>query len=93
MAHNNLPTPPPSLVAPPAFAPRDARALIGTVLRVTYPYLLGGGIGYLALTVVSRDIGLMCAGALLVLYGAALSKALQGQGPSGARERRAHGAP
>ncbi len=75
MTHATQPTPP--------TATRDARALIGTALRVTYPYLLGGGIGYLALTVVSRDIALMCAGALLVLYGAALSKALQGQGQTG----------
>jgi hypothetical protein len=92
MAHDDRPTPPPALVAPPPLAPRDARALIGTVLRVTYPYVLGGGIGYLALTVVSRDLSLMCAGALFVLYGAALSKALQGQGPSGESERGTHGA-
>ncbi len=90
MAHDDRPTPPPALVAPPPLAPRDARALIGTVARVTYPYVLGGGVGYLALTVVSRDIALMCAGALLVLYGAALSKALQG--PSDARERGTDGA-
>ena len=87
MAHANQPTPPAAVPAP-----ARTRALIGTVLRVTYPYLLGGGIGYLALTVVSRDLSLMFAGALLVLYGAALSKALQGQGPSGARERGANGA-
>jgi len=62
------------------------------VARVTYPYLLGGVVGYLALTVVSRDIALMCAGALLVLYGTALSKALQGQGPAGENERVANGA-
>ncbi len=92
MAHDDRPTPPPALVAPSPLAPRDARALIGTVLRVTYPYLLGGGIGYLALTVVSRDLSLMGAGALLVLYGAALSKALQRQGLSGAHERGADGA-
>jgi hypothetical protein len=80
MAHANQPTPPAAVPAP-----ARTRALIGTVLRVTYPYLLGGGIGYLALTVVSRDLSLMFAGALLVLYGATLSKALQG--PSDARER------
>jgi hypothetical protein len=78
MAHATPPTPP---AAAPALA--RARALVGTVARVTYPYLLGGGGGYLALTVVSRDIALMGAGALLVLYGAALSKALQGQGQTG----------
>jgi len=76
MAHATPPT-------PPAVIPAPARALVGTVARVTYPYLLGGGVGYLALTVVSRDIALMGAGALLVLYGAALSKALQGQGQTG----------
>ncbi len=78
MAHADRP-------APPVAAPLSsrARALVGTVARVTYPYLLGGVVGYLALTVVSRDIALMCAGALLVLYGAALSKALQGQGQTG----------
>ncbi len=80
MAHATPPT-------PRAVIPARACALVGTALRVTYPYLLGGGVGYLALTVVSRDIALMFAGALLVLYGAALSKALQGQGPSGAHER------
>ncbi|MDQ2829388.1 MAG: hypothetical protein M3Y74_10095 [Chloroflexota bacterium] len=85
MAHANRPTPPVAASARP-------RALVGTVSRVTYPYLLGGGVGYLALTVVSRDIALMGAGALLVLYGAALSKAVQGQGPSGARERGTDGA-
>jgi len=63
---------------PPTTPPTPVRALVGTVARVTYPYLLGGGIGYLALTVVSRDVGLMFAGALLVLYGAALAKAMQG---------------
>ncbi len=93
MAHATPPTPPPALVAPPPLAPRDARALVGTALRVTYPYLLGGGIGYLALTVVSRDLALMCAGALLVLYGTALSKALQGPAPAGAHERGTDGAP
>ncbi len=70
-----------------------ARALVGAALRVTYPYVLGGLVGYLALTVVSRDVALMFAGALLVLYGAALSKALQGQGQTGAHERGADGAP
>jgi hypothetical protein len=85
MAHATPPTP--RAVIP---APARTRALVGTALRVTYPYLLGGGIGYLALTVVSRDVGLMFAGALLVLYGAALSKALQG--PSGENERGANGA-
>ncbi len=74
MAHADRPAPP---VAAPLSA--RARALVGTVARVTYPYLLGGGVGYLALTTVSRDLSLMFAGALLVLYGAALSKALQGQ--------------
>ncbi len=80
---------------PPAAASARTRALVGAVARVTYPYLLGGGIGYLALTVVSHDIALMFAGALLALYGAALAKALQGQGPSGAREseRGTDGAP
>jgi len=85
MAHATQPTPP--VVIP---APSRARALVGTIARVTYPYLLGGGGGYLALTVVSRNLSLMFAGALLVLYGAALSKGLQG--PSGVRERRANGA-
>ncbi len=66
MAHDDLPAPPSALVAPPPLAPRDARALVGTTLRVTYPYLLGGGIGYLALTVVSRDIALMFAGIFTV---------------------------
>ncbi len=78
MTHATPPTPPAA-----ALAPSRVRALVGTVLRVTYPYLLGGGIGYLALTAVSRDLSLMGAGALLVLYGAALSKALQGQGQTG----------
>ncbi len=81
MAHATQPMPP--TVAP---TPTRARALAGTVSRVTYPYLLGGGVGYLALTVASRDIALMGAGALLVLYGAALSKGLQGQGSAGAHE-------
>ena len=90
MAHDDLSTPPPSLVAPPPLASRnaralvgDVRALVGTALRVTYPYLLGGGLGYLLLTVVSHDIGLLFAGALLVLYGAALARAVQRQGPPG----------
>jgi len=87
MTHATQPTPP--AAAP---APLRTRALVGTVARVTYLYLLGGGIGYLALTVVSRDIALMGAGALLVLYGAALSKALQRQAPSGGNERGANGA-
>jgi len=78
MAHADRPVPP---VAAPLSS--HARALVGTVARVTYPYLLGGTVGYLALTTVSRDIALMFAGALLVLYGAALSKAVQGQ--TGAR--------
>jgi len=84
MTHATQPLPP--AAAP---APSRARALVGTVARVTYPYLLGGG-GYLALIVVSRDIALMFAGAILVLYGSAVSKALQG--PSGARERGTDGA-
>ncbi len=79
---------------PPDPRPRAARALVGTVLRVTYPYLLGGGGGYLALTALSRDLSLMFAGALLVLYGAALAKALPGQGRTGAQgERGTDGAP
>ncbi len=85
MAHAHRP-------APPAVASSRARALTGATLRVTYPYALGGVVGYLALTVVSRDLSLMFAGALLVLYGAALSKALQRQGLSGAHERGANGA-
>jgi len=89
MAHATQPTPP--AVAPTPTRAR-AGALVGTVSRVTYPYLLGGGVGYLALTVASRDIALMGAGALFVLYGAALSKALQGQGPASAHERGANGA-
>ncbi len=90
MAHANRPASP---VA--ATTPHRGRALVGIASGVTYPYLLGGGVSYLALTVVSRDIGLMFAGALLVLYGFALSKALQGQGPSGAHksERGIDGAP
>ncbi len=80
-------------LAPPVAAPilMRARALVGLVARVTYPYLLGGVLAYLALTIVSRDIALMYAGALLVLYGGALGKAVQG--PSGAPERGADGAP
>ena len=89
MTHVNQPIPP---AAAPAPARARARALVGTVARVTYPYLLGGGVGYLALTVVSRDIALMCVGALLVLSGAALSKAFQRQGPSDASERGTDGA-
>jgi hypothetical protein len=81
MAHADHPTP--SVVAPSPPSPPRVRALVGLVARVTYPYLLGGGLGYLLLTVVSHDLGLLFAGALLVLYGAALSKALQGQ--AGAR--------
>jgi len=81
MAHADRPTP--SVAAPSS---SRVRALVGLVARVTYPYLLGGGLGYLLLTVVSHDLGLMFAGALLVLYGAALSKAVQRQGPSGAHE-------
>ena len=80
MAHADRPAPP---VAAPLFS--RARATVGTVARVTYPYLLGGGVGYLALTTVSRAIALMFAGALLVLYGTALSKALQGQRQTVAR--------
>ena len=75
MAHADRPTPP---IAARPHTPRDARALVGLVARVTYPYLLGGVLAYLTLTVVSHDIGLMCAGAVLVLYGAALTKAVQG---------------
>jgi len=78
MAHADHPMPPVVTPLPPS--PPRARALVGLVSRVTYPYLLGGGLGYLALTTVSHDIALMCAGALLVLYGAALSKAVQGLG-------------
>jgi len=81
MAHADRPTPSVVALSPPS--PPRVRALVGLVSRVTYPYLLGGGLGYLLLTVVSHDLGLMFAGALLVLYGAALSKALQGQ--AGAR--------
>jgi len=39
---------------------------------VTYPSLRGGTLAYLALTVVSRDIALMC-------VGAALSTAMHGR--------------
>ncbi len=73
MTHVNRPAPP--VVVPVSSC---ARALTSTLAHVTYPYLLGGAVGYLALTVVSRDIALMFVGALLVLYGSALSKALQG---------------
>ncbi len=73
MAHATQPTSP--IAAP---TPARTRALVGLVSRVTYPYLLGGGLAYLALTAVSHDISLMCAGAVLVLYGATLSKAIQG---------------
>ena len=73
MAHADRPTP--SVAAPSS---SRARALVGLVSRVTYPYLLGGGLGYLLLTVVSHDLGLLFAGALFVLYGAALSRAVQG---------------
>jgi len=62
----------------PGAARVRARARVGAALGVTYPYLLGGGLGYLLLTVVSHDLGLLFAGALLVLYGAALSRAVQG---------------
>ena len=72
MDHAHRPT-------PPVAAPARARAVTTVVARVTYPYALGGLVGYLALTVVSRDIALMFAGALLVLYGAALSTAVQGR--------------
>jgi len=81
MAHADRPTP--SVAAPSPPSPPRVRALVGLVSRVTYPYLLGGGLGYLLLTVVSHDLGLLFAGALLVLYGAALSKAVQRQGPPG----------
>ncbi len=79
MAHADRPTP--SVAAPFSPSPPRVRALVGLVSRVTYPYLLGGGLGYLLLTVLSHDIGLLFAGALLVLYGAALSRAVQRQGP------------
>jgi len=71
MAHADRPT-------PSVAARARARALVGLVSHVTYPYLLGGSLGYLVLIVLNHDIGLMFAGALLVLYGAALSKAMQG---------------
>ncbi len=76
MAHADRPAP---LVLAPLPARVRARALVGVAVSVTYPYLLGGGVGYLALTALSRDIGLLFAGALLVLYGTALGKAAQGQ--------------
>jgi len=79
MAHADHPTP--SVAAPLSPSPPRAGALVGLVARVTYPYLLGGGLGYLLLTVLSHDLGLLFAGALLVLYGAALSRAVQRQGP------------
>jgi len=81
MAHADRPTP--SVAAPFSPSPPRVRALVGLVSRVTYPYLLGGGLGYLLLTVLSHDLGLLFAGALLVLYGAALSRAVQRQGPPG----------
>jgi len=81
MAHAARPTP--SVAAPFSPSPPRVRALVGLVARVTYPYLLGGGLGYLLLTVLSHDLGLLFAGALLVLYGAALSRAVQRQGPPG----------
>jgi len=80
MAHADRPAPPVTVTAP-APAPARARALVGLVSRVTYPYLLGGGLGYLLLTAVSRDISLMFAGALLVLYGLAVGKVIQGGAP------------
>jgi len=84
MAHADRPAPPPAApLTPRARARARARALVGVAVSVTYPYLLGGLVGYLALITVSRDLSLMFAGALLVLYGAALSKAVQGQ--AGAR--------
>jgi hypothetical protein len=79
MAHADRPTP--SVAAPSSPSSPRVRALVGLVARVTYPYLLGGGLGYLLLTVLSHDLGLLFAGALLVLYGAALSRAVQRQGP------------
>ncbi len=78
MAHADRPAP---LVPAPLSARARARALVGVAVSVTYPYLLGGGVAYLALTALSRDLSLMFAGALLVLYGTALSKALQGGAP------------
>jgi len=89
MDHAHHPAPPPTASPSPR-----ARALVSVAFSVTYPYLLGGGVGYLALTALSRDIALMFAGALLVLYGAALAKALPGHGQTGARgERGVDGAP
>ncbi len=76
------------LAPPPAAPPPRARALVSAAFSVTYPYLLGGGGGYLALTALSRDLSLMFAGALLVLYGAALAKALPGHGQTEARDER-----
>ena len=77
MTHADRPTPSGTTPAPPS--PPRVRALVGVVARVTYPYLLGGSVGCLALTVVSRDIALMGVGAFLVLYGVALVKAVQGR--------------
>ena len=67
-------------LAPPVAATplSRGRTHVGLVARVTYPYLLGDVLAYLALTVVNHDIGLMFTGALLVLYGGALTKAVQG---------------
>jgi len=67
MAHATHPAPP---VA--ASTPARPHALVGLVARVTYPSLRGGTLAYLALTVVSRDIALMC-------VGAALSTAIHGR--------------
>ncbi len=78
MAHAHPPAPSPAAPSPAAPSPRP-RALVRMAVSVTYPYLLGGGVGYLALTALSRDLSLMFAGALLVLYGAALGKVVQGQ--------------
>jgi len=84
MAHADHPMPPVVTPLPPSPpSPPRLRARVGLVSRVTYPYLLGGGLGYLLLTVLSHDLGLLFAGALLVLYGAALAKAVQRQGPPG----------
>ncbi len=76
MTHADRPTPP---VAAPLSV--RARVLGRAALRVTYPYALGGGVGYLLLTVVIRDISLMFAGALLVLYGLAVGRVVQGGAP------------
>ncbi len=77
MAHDTPPTPP---VA--ASSPRTVRALVGLACGVTYPFLVAGVVGYLLLTVVSRDISLMFTGALLALYGSVLSTALQARLPA-----------